>query len=156
MRCPPTFSAFCRHHLAAALGITLFSVPFAAAALADDSDVTLPQRDIDLIKTTRRVEVSGTNDRGGSENFTIHNAQAISQFVQLLTSARYTAAPKALKPEFKSMSIYQINLIGGGDQPVLQFRIIADSILDLPNENFFYMESDQYSENLLAPLLRLR
>jgi hypothetical protein len=101
------------------------------------------------------VEVAGTNDMGGAENFSIHNAQAIAQFVRFLTSDRYTAVPKSLNPQFKALSIYQVRLSGQG-QLLLELRIIGDTILDLPNEPDFYMQSDRHSDNLLAPLLRLR
>jgi hypothetical protein len=121
----------------------------------DTPDISIPDHYIALIKTTDLVEVSGTNDLGGAENFSIHNAKAISQFVQFLTSDRYTAVPKSLKPEFKSMSSYTVNLSSNG-APVLQLQIIADSILDIPGETSFYMESDRHSDNLMAPLLRLR
>lgn len=118
-------------------------------------DVSIPDRYIALIKTTDYVEVTGTNDRGGQEDFSIHNAKAISQFVQFLTSERYTAVPKSLKPDFKSKSAYQVRLSANGTL-LLEFRVVADSVLDLPDETFFYMESDRYSDNIMAPLMRLR
>ena len=124
-------------------------------ALGDTPDVSIPESYIKLIKTTDCVDVSGTNDLGGPENFTIHNAKAIGQFVQFLTSDRYTVVPKDLKPEFKSMSSYKVRLSSNGT-PVLEFQVIADSILDLPNEPAFYMQSDRHSDNIMAPLLRLR
>ncbi len=124
-------------------------------ALGDTPDISLPENDIKLIKTADCVDVSGTNDLGGAENFTIHNAKAISQFVQFLTSDRYTAVPKNLNPEFKSLSTYQVRLSANGVS-VLEFKVIADSILDLPNETAFYMQSDRHSDNIMAPLLRLR
>jgi hypothetical protein len=124
-------------------------------ALGQTPDVTIPARYLPLLKTTDFVEVTGTNDLGGAENFTIHNSKAIGQFVQFLTSDRYTAVPKSLKPEFKSLSAYQVRLSAKG-QVVLQFRVIADTILDIPAESSFYMQSDRYSDNLMAPLLRLR
>jgi len=128
---------------------------FCSFAFGDTPDVSIPDRYMALIKTTDLVEVSGTNDRGGAEDFAIHNAKAISQFVQFLNSERYTAVPKDLKPQFKSMSSYKVRLSAKG-APVLEFQIIADSIIDLPAETSFYMESDRHSDNLLAPLLRLR
>jgi hypothetical protein len=39
---------------------------------------------------------------------------------------------------------------------VLQIQVIADSVLDIPNDASYYMESDRHSDNLMAPLLRLR
>jgi len=132
-----------------------FLVLFCATALGDTPDISIPEHDVELIKTTDYVEVSGTNDRGHSEDFTIQNAKAISQFVQLLTSDRYTAVPKDLKPHFKSLSSYQVRLSAKG-APVLELKIIADSVLDIPNETSFYMQSDRHSDNLMAPLLRLR
>ena len=117
--------------------------------------MTIPEKYIPLIKTTDLVEVTGTNDLGGSEDFSINDAKAIRQFVELLTSDRYTAVPKDLKPKFKSLSFYHVRLSAKG-VPILEFQMIADSILDIPKETFYYMESDRYSENIMAPLLRLR
>lgn len=131
--------------------LTLLYLP----AFAGTPDVSIPDRYISLIKTTDLVEVSGTNDLGGAENFSIHDAKAISQFVKFLTSDRYNAVPKDLKPEFKSMSSYKVSLSSHGT-PVLELQIIADSVLDIPGETSFYMESDRHSDNLMAPLLRLR
>ncbi len=126
-----------------------------ASVYADAPDISIPERDIELIKTTDYVEVTGTNDSGGAENFTIHNAKAISQFVQFLTSARYVAVAKNLKPDFKSRSAYDVRLSSKG-APVLELQVIADSVLDLPDDPSYYMQSDLHSDNLLAPLLRLR
>ena len=128
---------------------------FASTSYADTPDITIPDSAIALIKTTDYVEVTGTNQLGGKEDFTIHNAKAISQFVQLLTSERYNAAPKNLNPDFKSKSRYEVRLFSNG-APILDLQIIADSVIDLPNETSFYMESDRHSDILLAPLLRLR
>jgi hypothetical protein len=125
------------------------------AACADTPDITIPDSAIALIKTTDYVEVTGTNQLGGAENFSIHNAKAISQFVQLLTAQRYTAVPKNLNPDFKSKSRYDVHLFSNG-APILELQIIADSIIDLPHESSYYMESDRHSDILLAPLLRLR
>jgi len=135
-----------------------FLALFAALCLptwADTPDVSIPAATIERIKPTDLVEVTGTNDAGGAENFSIHNAKALAQFIGFLTSERYTAVPKSLKPEFKQRSIYQVRLSAQG-QTLLELRIIGDSILDLPNEDAYYMESDRHSDNLLAPLLRLR
>jgi hypothetical protein len=128
---------------------------FVAIDLAEASDIGIPQHDIDLVRTADLVEVSGTNDLGGAENFSIHDRQTIRQFTDLLTDDRYTAVPKSLKPKFKSASAYKIRLSSHG-APVLDLTIIGDSILDIPGDPMFYMESDSYSENLMAPLLRLR
>jgi hypothetical protein len=128
---------------------------FVAIGLAEASDVSIPQRDIDLIRTADLVEVSGTNDLGGAENFSIHDRKAIRQFTDLLADDRYIAAPKSLKPKFKSASAYKIRLSSQG-VPVLELTVIGDSILDIPGDPMFYVESDSYSENLMAPLLRLR
>lgn len=128
---------------------------FCTPALADQPDIRIPAHEIELIRTTDYIEVSGTNDLGGAEDFTIHNLKAIREFVELLTSERFNAVPKNLKPTFKSMSSYKVRLSSKG-APVLQLQVIADSILDLPGEPAYYMESDHYSENLMAPLLRLR
>jgi hypothetical protein len=135
--------------------IAAFFVAVSSSARADAPDISIPQQETDLIKTTDYVEVSGTNDLGGADAFTIHNSKAIAQFVGLLTSDRYVAVPKSLQPKFKSLSFYQVRLSAHGSA-VLEFRIIADSILDFPGETSFYMQSDRHSDNLLAPLLRLR
>ena len=119
------------------------------------NDIAIPEKDIALIKTTDDVQVSGTNDLGGAENFEIHNIKAIREFIALLTDDRYTAAPKSLKPKFKSLSSYQVRLSSNGAQ-VLELTIIADTVLDIPGDPNFYLESDSYSANLMAPLLRLR
>jgi hypothetical protein len=137
------------------LSLLMLAVLLCLPALGDTPDVGIPDSYMNLIKTTDFVEVTGTNDRGGAENFTIHNAKAIGQFVQFLTSERYTAVPKSLKPEFKSLSLYKVRLSAKG-APVLELQIIADSVLDIPHETSFYMESDRHSDNLMAPLLRLR
>ena len=128
---------------------------FSSIAYADTPDITIPDSAIALIKTTDYVEVTGTNQLGGAEDFSIHNAKAISQFVQLLTAERYNAVPKSLNPDFKSKSRYKVRLFSNG-APILDLQIIADSIIDLPNESSYYMESDRHSDILLAPLLRLR
>jgi hypothetical protein len=124
-------------------------------ACGDTPDIAIPERDKELIKTADYVEVSGTNDMGGAEEFTIHDARAISQFIQLLTADRYTAVPKNLKPDFKSLSSHKVRLSANGSL-VLEFQVIADSVLDIPHETSFYMESDRHSDNLMAPLMRLR
>jgi len=123
--------------------------------VAKGADSRIPQREIDLARTADLVEVSGTNDLGGAENFSIQDRKAILQFIDLLTDDRYTTAPKSLKPQFKSLSSYQVRLSAHG-APVLELRIIADTVLDFPGDPLFYVESDSYSENLMAPLLRLR
>jgi hypothetical protein len=122
---------------------------------ANASDLRIPEKDIDLMRTTDHIDVTGTNDLGGQEAFSIQDRKAIRQFIDLLTDDRYTAAPKSLRPKFKSLSIYQVRLSSNGAS-VLEFRVIADSVLDLPGDPMFYLESDQYSANLMAPLLRLR
>ena len=132
-----------------------FLAALSSVALGDTPDIAIPESEAALVKSTDFVEVTGTNDLGGAENFTIHNSQAIHQFVALLTSERFTAVPKNLKPEFKSLSAYQVRLSSKG-AVVLELRIIADSILDFPAESSFYMQSDRHSDNLLAPLMRLR
>ncbi|HEX4141644.1 MAG TPA: hypothetical protein VHY09_14950, partial [Candidatus Methylacidiphilales bacterium] len=83
----------------ALLAFALFS---SVAAHAATPEISIPQQDIALIKSTDSVEVTGTNSRGGAEAFTIHNAKAIKQFIDLLISERYVAVPKSLKPDFKS------------------------------------------------------
>ncbi len=126
-----------------------------SSAFADSPDVAIPDRYVDLIRATDYVEVPGTNDLGGQETFAIRDPKAIGQFIQFLTDDRYTAVPKSLKPNFKSLSAYKVRLSAKG-APLLQLQVIADTVLDLPQEASFYMQSDRYSENLMAPLLRLR
>jgi hypothetical protein len=137
------------------LALFFLLVSFGNVAFGDTPEISIPEQYVKLLKTSDYVEVTGTNDSGGSEDFTIHNSKAISQFVQLLTSNRYTAVPKNLKPQFKSSSSYKVRLSAKGVL-VLELQVIADSVLDIPHEASFYMESDQYAENLMAPLLRLR
>jgi hypothetical protein len=132
-----------------------FVAAFGLSAYGDTPDISIPARYIDPIKTTDFVEVTGTNDMGGHEDFTIHNAKAIAEFVHFLTAERYNAAPKSLQPDFKSRSAYDVRLSSKG-APVLEFKVIADSVLDIPGESSFYLESDRHSDNLMAPLLRLR
>lgn len=124
-------------------------------AHAETPAISIPDADIALIKSTDFVEVSGTNLHGGQEDFTIHNSKAIAQFVELLTSERYVAVPKNLKPDFKSKSAYKVRLSSKG-AVVLELQVIAESVLDIPNEPNFYMESDRYDDLLMAPLRRLR
>ena len=135
--------------------LTIFLATFSFAAHADMPDIAIPDRDIALIKSADFVEVTGTNMHGQPEDFTIHNSKAIAQFVALLTSERYIAVPKSLKPEFKTKSFYKVRLSSKGS-PVLDLQIIGDSIIDLPDDPSYYMESDRHSDILLAPLLRLR
>jgi hypothetical protein len=136
-------------------GLLVVAIILLGTGLIKANDIAIPDKDIELIKTADDVQVSGTNDLGGAENFEIHNIKAIREFIALLTSDRYTAVPKSLKPKFKSMSAYKVRLSSNGT-PVLELTVIADSILDLPGDPMFYMESESYSENLMAPLLRLR
>jgi hypothetical protein len=131
--------------------LAIFSLP----AWGDATNIAIPDREAELIRTADYVEVSGTNDLGGIENFVIHDSKAIRQFIEFLTSNRYIAVPKNLKPNFKSLSVYDVRLSSKG-APVLELRVIADSVLDLPNAPSYYMESDQYTANIMAPLLRLR
>ena len=134
------------------LALVVFCSSFARG---DTPDISIPENDIALIKTTDYVEVTGTNESGGAEDFTIHNDKAIAQFVHFLTDERYTAVPKSLKPDFKSKSLYKIRLSSKG-AVVLEFQIIAESILDIPGDASFYMQSERHSDNIMAPLLRLR
>jgi len=123
--------------------------------LAGQPEITIPRPDIDLIKTTDAVDVTGTNSHGGAENFTVHNAKAIKEFVGLLTSERYIAVPKNLKPDFKSPARYDIKLSSNGNM-ILEFQIIADDVLDFPGDPNFYMQSERHDDIIPAPLLRLR
>jgi hypothetical protein len=127
----------------------------ALPALAEPPAIRIPQSDIDLIKSTGSVEVTGTNSHGGAESFTVHDAKAIKQFVELLTSERYIPVPKNLKPDFKSPAHYDVKLSSGGNV-ILELQVIADSVLDFSGDPNYYMESERYDDILVAPLLRLR
>jgi hypothetical protein len=131
------------------------AVFLALPALAAPPEISIPRSDIDLIRTTGSVDVTGTNSHGQPEAFTVHDAKAIKEFVHLLTDERYVAVPKNLKPDFKSPSRYDVKLSSGGNM-VLEFQVIADDVLDFPGDDNYYMESERYSDILLAPLLRLR
>ena len=136
--------------------LLLFAAIFLSfPVVAGQPEISIPQQDIAIIKTTDYVEVTGTNTHGGAEAFTIHNAKALKEFVALLTDERYIAVPKSLKPNFKSPSRYDVKLSSGGTQ-IFELQVVADTVLDIPNDKSFYMESDRYSDILLAPLLRLR
>jgi hypothetical protein len=125
------------------------------SAFAHAADVSIPQHDADLIKKADSVHVTGTNDLGGSESFDIHDRKALAEFKGYLTDNRFTPVPKSLKPKFKSPSAYMVTFLSN-NAPVLKVVVIADSILDVPDDPMYYMESDSYSANLMAPLLRLR
>ena len=131
------------------------AVFLALPALAAPPEIRIPQGDIELIRTTGSVEVTGTNNHGQPEAFTVHDSKAIKEFVGLLTSERYNAVPKNLKPDFKSPSRYDVKLSSNGNV-ILEFQVIADDVLDFTGDDNFYMESERYSDILLAPLLRLR
>ncbi len=135
--------------------LLLVAVFLSLPALADPPEIRIPQADIDLIRSTSFVEVTGTNTHGGAEAFAIHDAKAIKQFVELLTSERYIAVPKNLKPNFKSPSRYDVKLSSNGS-PILEFQVIADTVLDFSDDTSFYMETERHPDLLLAPLLRLR
>lgn len=107
------------------------------------------------MKSADIVKVSGTNERGVQQDFAIHDWKAIKQFVELLTSPRYVAVPKNLDPHFKSLSRYKVRLSSKGTV-VLELQIIADSVLDIPNDTSFYMQSARHSDVLMGPLLKLR
>ena len=134
--------------LAVALLIPLF-------ARADAPEISIPEADIALIKTADDVEVTGTNVGGGQEDFSVHNWKAIKQFVDLLTSARYFTAPKSLDPHFKSKARYHVRMSSKG-QVVFELQIVADTVLDIPNDPLFYIQGDRHSDVLLGPLLKLR
>ncbi len=136
-------------------GLLVLTLFLSGSGLTKANDVAIPSKDIVLMKSADDVQVVGTNDLGGAENFEIHDIKAIREFIGLLTDDRYTTAPKSLKPQFKSASAYTVRLLSKG-APVLELKVIADSVLDLPGDPMFYLEDDRYSENLMAPLLRLR
>lgn len=137
------------------LALLALAVFCSLSAYADTPEISIPESDIALIKTADLVEVTGTNDRGGQEDFSIHNSKAIGQFVGFLTSARYIAVPKNLNPDFKSLSRYHVRM-SSMEKVVFELQIIADTVLDIPNDTSFYMQSEKHSDVLLAPLLRLR
>ena len=107
------------------------------------------------MKSADLVEVSGTNERGVQQDFAVHNWKAIKQFVELLTSPRYVAVPKNLDPHFKSLSRYKVRMSSNGTV-VLELQIIADSVLDIPDDASFYMQSARHTDILMGPLLKLR
>jgi hypothetical protein len=135
--------------------LVAFLALFFASDYVEPPDMCIPDKYIQLIKSTDYLEAKGINAVGYEDDFTIHNAKAISQFVELLTSQRYVPAPKSLDPHFKSPSHYDVRLYSKG-QLVLEFRVVAVSVLDLPGDPNFYMESSRHDEVLMAPLFRLR
>ena len=135
--------------------LLILAVLFPLCARGDTPDISLPAADIALIRTADFVEVTGTNVGGGEENFSVHNWKAIKQFVDLLTSARYFTAPKSLDPQFKSKARYHVRMSSHG-QVVFELQIVADTVLDIPNDPLFYVQSDRHSDVLLGPLLKLR
>ncbi len=136
----------------ALLALLLLSSLFASAGTPP---IRIPEADIALIKSADAVAVDGANASGQVETFTIHNAKALAEFVGLLTDDRYEAVPKSLKPDFKSKSSYQVQFLSHG-APIFELHVIAMSVLDIPNDPSYYMESERYSDLLMAPLRRLR
>jgi hypothetical protein len=122
---------------------------------AEPPDRCIPDHFVQLIKTTDYLEASGTNAMGNTDEFTIHDAKAIHEFIDLVTAQRYVPVPKGLNPHFKSSSRYKIRLFSKG-VPILDFVIAAVSVIDLPGEDQFYMESSRHDQVLMAPLFRLR
>jgi hypothetical protein len=135
--------------------VVLGAMGFAGVARGIDVVMAIPEGEAALVRSTDMVEVSGTNDAGGAEEFTVHDAKAIKAFVGFLTSERFVAVPKSLKPEFKSLSAYDVKLSSNGAE-VLELRVLGDSVLDFPQESSFYMEAERFPDNLMAPLLRVR
>ena len=135
--------------------LLVLAVFFSLPVLGDNPEISIPEHDIALIKTADFVEVSGTNDEGREEDFTVHDWKAIKQFMELITSARFIAVPKNLDPHFKSLSRYKVRMSAKGTV-VFELQVVADSVLDIPNDASFYMQSDRHSDVLLAPLLKLR
>jgi len=125
------------------------------SAQAEPPEISIPEKDITLMKSADLVEVSGTNERGVQQDFAVHNWKAIKQFVELLTSPRYVAVPKNLDPHFKSLSRYKVRMSSNGTV-VLELQIIADSVLDIPDDASFYMQSARHTDILMGPLLKLR
>jgi len=124
-------------------------------AQAEPPEISIPEKDIALIKSADLVEVTGTNVGGGAENFSVHNWKAIKQFTDLITDARFIAVPKTLNPQFKSKARYDVRFSANGQQ-VFELQIVADTVLDIPNDPSFYMQASRHSDVLLGPLLKLR
>ena len=137
------------------LALLAFAAFLSISAQAEPPEISIPEKDITLMKSADIVKVSGTNERGVQQDFAIHDWKAIKQFVELLTSPRYVAVPKNLDPHFKSLSRYKVRLSSKGTV-VLELQIIADSVLDIPNDTSFYMQSARHSDVLMGPLLKLR
>ena len=135
--------------------LLVFAAFLSISAQAEPPEISIPEKDITLMKSADLVEVSGTNERGVQQDFAVHNWKAIKQFVELLTSPRYVAVPKNLDPHFKSLSRYKVRLSSKGTM-VLELQIIADSVLDIPDDASFYMQSARHTDILMGPLLKLR
>ena len=136
-------------------GLFTFFVLICLSAYADSPEISIPDADIALIKSADLVEVTGTNVGGGHEDFSIHNWKAIKQFTDLLTDARFIAVPKTLNPQFKSKARYDVRFSANG-QPVFELQVVADTVLDIPNDPSFYMQSSRHSDVLMEPLMKLR
>jgi len=137
------------------LALLVFAALFSLCAQAEPPEISIPEKDITQIKSADLVEVSGTNERGVQQDFSIHNWKAIKQFVELLSSPRYVAVPKNLDPHFKSLSRYKVRMSSNGTV-VFELQIIADSVLDIPDDASFYMQSARHTDVLMGPLLKLR
>ncbi len=137
------------------LVLLAFAAFFSISAQAEPPEISIPAKDITLIKSADLVEVTGTNVGGGAEDFSIHNWKAIKQFTDLLTDARFIAVPKTLNPQFKSKARYDVRFSAKGQQ-VFELQVVADTVLDIPNDPSFYMQSARHSDVLLGPLLKLR
>ena len=135
--------------------LLVFAAFLSISAQAEPPEISIPEKDITLMKSADIVEVSGTNERGVQQDFAVHDWKAIKQFVELLASPRYVAVPKNLDPHFKSLSRYKVRLSSKGTM-VLELQIIADSVLDIPDDTSFYMQSARHSDVLMGPLLKLR
>jgi hypothetical protein len=137
------------------LALLAFAALLSISAQAEPPEISIPDKDIALMKSADLVEVSGTNERGVQQDFAVHNWKAIKQFVELLASPRYIAVPKNLDPHFKSLSRYKVRMSSNGTV-VLELQIIADSVLDIPDDSSFYMQSARHTDILMGPLLKLR
>lgn len=135
--------------------LIVLAVLLPLAVHAEPPQIAIPEKDIALIKSADLVEVSGTNERGTQQDFTIKNWKALKQFADLLTSPRYVAVPKDMKPEWHTKSYYKVRFSSHGTE-TLEIQIIADSIINLPDDTSYYVQGAGHTDILMAPLLKLR
>ena len=127
---------------------------FLALACSDwvePPDAKIPDKYISVMKQTDYIEVTGLDLLGHEDDFTIHSWKPIKQFVDILSSEIYVPAAKSIDPQFKSKSRYHIKLFAKG-QPIMTFDVVGFSVLDIPGDDQYYMESDRHSLVLVSPL----